>query len=183
MLSAALSGGEAFAELAGMPSTMRAAIELEDEVARVAGALASDDACVVLARGYQYATAREWALKLKEVAGLLADPYSGADFQHGPIALVEPGFPVLGVATTGPALEGELVLLGELRDRGARLTVLSDAPEVLGLAEVISLPSSPEWLSPLVAILPAQLFAYHLALARGMDPDAPRNLTKVTRTT
>ena len=185
MVSAALSGGSAFDELAALPSVMRDVLSppIEQAVERAAQALAGEDACVVLARGYQYATAREWALKLKEMTGLLADPYSGADFQHGPIALVEPGFPVLAVATTGPALDGEVELLGRLRDRGARLTLLSDADTVLGLGDGIRLPSTPEWLAPLVAILPAQLFAYHLALAKGLDPDAPRNLTKVTRTT
>jgi glutamine---fructose-6-phosphate transaminase (isomerizing) len=183
MLSAALSGGDAFAQLAAVPHVMRVALELEDDVAAAAQTLADDDACVVLARGYQYATAREWALKLKEVTGLLADPYSVADFQHGPIALVEAGFPVLGVATSGPALAGEIELLERLGNRGARLIVLSDAADALALGAGVQLPDVPEWLSPLVAILPAQLFAYHLALARGLDPDAPRNLTKVTRTT
>lgn len=191
MLSAALSalepaddrdGGDAWEDLAQIPAAMRAALETEAACRAAAAHVASMEACVVLARGYHYATAREWALKLKEVAGVLADPYSGADFQHGPIALVDAGFPVLAVASSGPAMEGMLELLGRLKQRGGRLVLLSDADAALELGVGVRLPTAPEWLSPLVAILPGQLFAYHLALARHMDPDAPRNLTKVTRT-
>jgi len=73
-------------------------------------------------------------------------------------------------------------LLGRLRERGARVLALSDDPQTLAIDQGVPLPALPEWLSPLAAIIPGQLFAYHLALARGLDPDAPRNLQKVTRT-
>jgi hypothetical protein len=73
-------------------------------------------------------------------------------------------------------------LLRDLRAAGARLLVLSDVPDVRALGDGIALPDVPEWLSPLVAIIPAQLFATHLALARGLEPEAPRHLTKVTLT-
>lgn len=183
MLSAALSGDAGSgAELAALPAAMRTALALEPAVAALAPEFAPHPDCIVLARGFQYATAREWALKLKELAGVLADPYSAADFQHGPISLVRAGFPVLAVATAGPAIEGMAELLGRLRAEGARLLILSDAPEAVGAADTVPLPRVPEWLSPLVAILPAQLYAYHLTLARGLDPDAPRNLSKVTLT-
>jgi glucosamine--fructose-6-phosphate aminotransferase (isomerizing) len=195
MLSAALSAhatedghddghDDGTRQLAAVPAAMRAALEQEPVVRRLAAKRAAIRECVVLARGFQYATAREWALKLKELTGVLADPYSGADFQHGPIALVGPEFPVLAVATRGPALDGMAELLRRLRDRGAELLVLSDDSEMLDIApgRGVPLPALPEWLSPLAAIIPAQLFAYHLALARGLDPDSPRNLSKVTRT-
>ena len=183
MLSAALANdGASAAQLRGAPDAMRTALEQEPRVQRLAAARARIEECVVLARGFHYATAREWALKLKELTRVLADPYSGADFQHGPIALVEPGFAVLTVATTGPALPGMIDLLSRLRDRGGEILALSDDDAVLRLGDGIALPAMPEWLSPLAAIIPAQLFAYHLAVARGMDPDAPPNLTKVTRT-
>lgn len=183
MLSSALSGDdESAVQLRAVPDAIRAALLEEGRVAALAAARATEDRTVVLARGLHYATAREWALKLKELAYLLADPYSAADFQHGPIALVEPGFPVLAVATQGPALPGMLELLRRLREDRANLLVLSDAPEVEGLGDVVALPVVPEWLSPLVAIVPAQLFAYHLARARGLDTETPRNITKVTLT-
>jgi glucosamine--fructose-6-phosphate aminotransferase (isomerizing) len=141
--------------------------------------------CVVLGRGFNYATAREWALKLKEVAGVLADPYSSADFQHGPLSLVEPGFAVLAVASSGPAAADMGPLLRRLRDeQGAELLVISDAAELRRAATYsLSLPSGvAEWLTPIVSIVPAQLHAYHLALARKRDPEAPRHLRKVTLT-
>ena len=184
MLSAAISGDAASsAELQALPVAMRAALDVEDAVARIAGRWAAEDRCAVLARGFQYATAREWALKLKELAYVLADPYSGADFEHGPIALVEPGFPVLAVATAGPLLADMHALLTRLRDARARLLVLSDDPALCALGDGIAVPTGmPEWLAPIVTILPAQLFAYHLATARGLDTEAPRTISKVTLT-
>jgi len=184
MLSSALAGdATSRAELHALPVALRAALLAEDTVERLADAYATEDRCVVLGRGFHYATAREWALKLKELAYVLADPYSAADFQHGPIALVQDGFPVLAVATTGPTLPGMVELLRRLRDARARLFVLSDDPAALVLGDGVPLPVGvPEWLAPLVAIIPAQLFAYHLARTRGLDPETPRNLSKVTLT-
>jgi len=183
MLSAALSGDAASRDqIAAVPAALRAALEQEPTVAALARSWAQESRCAVLARGFHYATAREWALKLKELAYVLADPYSAADFQHGPIALVGEGFPILAVATTGPALDGMRELLVRLRDARARLIVLSDTAELADVGSLVPLPRVPEWLSPIVAIVPAQLFAYHLALARGLDTENPRNITKVTLT-
>ena len=183
MLSSALSRDAGSAdELRSVPEALRAALDEEELIARLAGTWAAESRCAVLARGFHYPTVREWALKLKELAEVLADPYSAADFQHGPIALVSEGFPVLAVATSGPALSGIEELLARLRQAGARLLVLSDAPAAGDAVDFVPVPAVPEWLSPLVAIVPAQLFAYHLARARGLDTEAPRNLTKVTLT-
>lgn len=184
MLSGALAGDrESSVQLRALPLAVRQALETEERAIAAAAAHAGDERCVVLARGYQYATAREWALKVKELAYVLADPYSAADFQHGPIALVTGGFPVLAAATAGPALPGVVELLRRLHAARARLLIVSDSPEALALGEGIPLPVGvPEWLAPLVAIVPCQLYAWHLAVARGVDPDRPRNLSKVTLT-
>ncbi len=184
MLSAAISGdGPSMTELRVLPGAMRLALEAEADIAAIAARWAPEDRCAVLARGFQYATAREWALKLKELAYVLADPYSGADFEHGPIALVEAEFPVLAVATAGPLLADMHALLGRLNEAGARLLVLSDDPSLRALGDGIPVPAGvPEWLAPIVTILPAQLFAYHLARARGLDTEAPRGISKVTLT-
>ena len=183
MLSAALEGDDvSAAELEALPAALREALAQEDRVAALAQGWSAETRCIVLGRGFQYATAREWALKLKELAYVLADPYSGADFQHGPIALIQAGFPVLAVATAGPTLEGMTALLARVRAAGARLIVASDVAALTDGADGIVLPSVPEWLSPLVAIIPAQLFAYHLARAKGLDTEAPRNISKVTLT-
>ena len=183
MLSAALSGdAESAAELCTIPAALRLVLEEEPTIARLATEWATEEGCAVIARGFHYATAREWALKLKELARVLADPYSAADFQHGPIALLEPGYAVLAIATSGPALPGMVEQLERYRAGEARLLVLSDVAAVRGLGDGVAVPAAPEWLSPLVAIVPAQLFAYHLARARGLDTETGRNLDKVTLT-
>jgi glutamine---fructose-6-phosphate transaminase (isomerizing) len=183
MLSAALSGDtRSREEMSLVPAAIRGALSQETLIEKLAREWAGEDHCAVLARGYNYATAREWALKLKETAYVLADPYSGADFQHGPIALVEAGFPVLSIATTGPAFEGMAALIERLHDKGARLLTLSDSIGFDEYGDVIPVPVVPEWLSPLVTIAAAQLFANHLALARGLDVEHPRSISKVTLT-
>lgn len=141
--------------------------------------------CVVASRGYNYATAYEIALKLKELTYIMAEPYSSADFQHGPVALVEHGFPVFAIVPDG-ALYDELAAFFErLNDeRGADLIVVSAQPSALGIARTpLVLPSGiPEWLSPIVAVVPGQLFALGLTLAKRLDPDRPRGLRKITLT-
>ena len=140
---------------------------------------------MILGRGYHLATAMEWALKLKELTYVVADRYSTAEFQHGPVAMVEPGFPVLAIAPSGPGHGLVRDLLASLaRDTGAEVLTLSDDETTLAAASVgLRLPAGvPDWLMPIVSVVPAQLFCYHLALARGLDPGAPRGLNKVTRT-
>jgi glutamine---fructose-6-phosphate transaminase (isomerizing) len=185
-LSAAMAGDEpALAELESLPDFISKAAQVEDDAAAIARDQEGMSRCVVLGRGYNYATAREWALKLKEIAGVMADPYSAADFQHGPLSLVEPGFAVLGVVTTGPAASDVTALLSRLREEhGADVLVISDMPEPGGAgSRSLQLPAGvPEWLSPIVSIVPAQLHAYHLALARKRDPETPRHIRKITLT-
>jgi glucosamine--fructose-6-phosphate aminotransferase (isomerizing) len=140
--------------------------------------------CVVLGRGYNYATAFEIALKLKELNYLDAEPYSSADFMHGPIAVVGSGFPALVVAPSGKMYATMRDFSLELGARGAELLIISDRPALLDEAvTALPLPQGvPEWLSPLVAVVPGQLFALHLTLVKGHDPDQPVGLQKVTIT-
>jgi glucosamine--fructose-6-phosphate aminotransferase (isomerizing) len=182
-LSVALSGTST-AELEQVPDAIAAALEVEPGVESIASELVTRDRCIVVGRGYEYATAREWALKLKELAQVFADPYSAADFLHGPIALVQPGIPVLVLAPAGVAMTGQVQLLRDLEARDIDTLVVSDVAETRAFGRwPVAIPSSvPEWLRPIVSIVPAQLLAYHLTRARGLDPEAPRNLSKVTRT-
>jgi glucosamine--fructose-6-phosphate aminotransferase (isomerizing) len=141
--------------------------------------------CVVLGRGYNYATAFEWSLKLKELSYVVAEPYSSADFLHGPIAIVEPGFPIMAVAPSGKVFDNLLSLLQGLRaEHQAEIVLISDRSEALSLAQSpIALPPRiPEWLSPLVAIVPAQIFTYALTQVKGYNTEAPRSIRKVTET-
>jgi glucosamine--fructose-6-phosphate aminotransferase (isomerizing) len=185
MLSAALAGDEEmFTALRTVPGAIRQVVSSAPTICRASERYRYMEACVVVSRGYNYATAYEIALKLKELTYVLAEPYSSADFQHGPVALVEKGFPVIAVVPEG-AVTAEMVdFLRRLREREAELVVISAREEVLSLAQTpLPLPEGiPEWLSPMVAVVPGQLFALGLTQARGLDPDQPRGLQKVTRT-
>ena len=161
--------------LDSVPESMEQVLGTETLVRSAAQAWAEVNSCAVIGRGFNFCTAYEIALKTKELACLEAEPY----FKHGPIALAVADFPVLCLAV-GERVRGELQELAQqLRQRGARLVVISDNPA----NGDIPLPqSSPEWISPLTAVLPGQLFAYYLALARGLNPDEPHLLRKVTLT-
>jgi len=151
---------------------------VDGAVARLAGRYRDATQCAVIGRGFNYATARELALKLKELTYLPVAAYSSADFRHGPIATVAAGTPVIVLAPSGPTNEDMRELARELAARGADLAIVSDDADVLSLSTTpLPLPAGiPEWLSPLSAIVPGQLLALHLALARGLDPDAPRSV-------
>ena len=186
MLSTALVGDvERWGELEQVAGWMSEALDLDETIRQVAQRYRYMQNCVVLGRGFNYATAFEWALKLKELTYVEAEPYSSADFQHGPVAMVARGFPVMAVLPTGKVFIPMMELLGHLRkDLLAELVVISNSPEALSVAQVpFAIPGDiPEWLSPMVGIVPAQLFSYHLTLAKGYDTDQPRTIRKVTET-
>jgi glucosamine--fructose-6-phosphate aminotransferase (isomerizing) len=114
----------------------------------------------------------------------VAEPYSPADLLHGPVAMIDRGFPALVVAPSGRVLPDLAALMDTLGERRAELILISDDKAQLARARIgLPLPSGvPEWLSPLAAVLPGQLWAVELARARGLDPDHPRGLSKVTET-
>ncbi len=186
MLSVALSGNDAqWRELAKVPEWMRKVLKQDSSIEQMSQRYRYMNQCVVLGRGFNYASAFEWALKLKELTYVEAEPYSSADFQHGPIALVASGFPVLAISPQGMVADSLQEMLSHLKNHlSAELVVISNRSDALALAESpITIPSElPEWLSPLVGIVAAQLFAYHLTVAKGFDPEKPRSLQKVTET-
>lgn len=171
-------------QLHALPDKVALALELESDVVAAAGRYVEANHCVVLGRGYNYSTAFEIALKLKETSYLAAEPYSPADFLHGPIALLNPGYPAIIVAPSGVTFDHLTKFSHELREKGASLITISDRDEALEQAQVpLKIPAGvPEWLSPITAIVPGQLLAVHLSIARGIDPDSPRGLRKVTST-
>jgi len=185
LLSSALLGHKPdSAAMDRLPAALARALETEADAERAAAAQRSITNAVVLGRGYEYATAREWALKLQELTQVLTAPYSTADFQHGPIALTGPGLPVFAVVSGGAASADIAAVLRRLRKLGADLLVVSNRRALREAgARSLAVPGGiPEWLMPIVSIVPCQLHALHLARARGLDPDAPRHLRKVTRT-
>lgn len=166
-----------------IPAAMEAALTLEEATADIAVRLSHAERLLVTGRGYNFSTALETALKVEETCYLPAMPFSAADLRHGPIAVVEPRYPVLVFALTGATYTGMRELHDDLRSRGAQTFVVTDSDDKFaGAAAVLRVPVVPEPLSPLVAVVPGQLFALRLALARGLDPDRPRGLNKVTRT-
>src|SRR6266496_3149057 len=185
IFAATLSGNaQHLATLQQLPSAMEDTLRLDSKLAQDVERYRYMDRCIVIGRGYNYATSFELALKLKELTYVMATSYSSADFRHGPIATVEPGLPVILVMPTGATFEDMLELAGSLREREAELLIISDSLQALSLAQT-ALPIAatlPEWLSPITAILPGQLLALHLALSKGLNPDIPRGLHKVTRT-
>lgn len=184
LLAALWSGDKArLTELQQMPDALATTLVATSEIAERAQRYRYMEQCVVLGRGYNYATAFELALKLKELTYVMADGYSSADFRHGPIATVHDSLPTLLIMPQGAAFADMLQLAEELRGRGAELLIASDAQQAHALATtVLPFVPVPEWLSPLVAIMPGQVLALHVALAKGFHPDTPRGLQKVTRT-
>lgn len=185
LLSATLAEDQAMlATLAHVPAAVANVLAVNDEIRNIAQRYRYMRDCVVIGRGFNYATAFELALKLKELTYTIAEPYSSADFLHGPLALIEHGFPAIVVAPSGIMLPELQSFLQVLRQREAESIVISDDPATLALGR-IQLPlhtTLPEWLSPITAIVPGQLLALYLAHARDYDPDHPRGLRKVTET-
>lgn len=138
----------------------------------------------ILARGLNYATAKELALKLEECCYIAPSPYSAADYMHGPIAALQPGAPVILMAPQGPSIGSMLEVGQAVKQRQGEMVVFSDDDDALSLATVpMKLPDlgHSHW-SPIVTAVAGQLFAYYLAIHKGLDPDRPRGLTKVTLT-
>lgn len=185
MLSAALGDDRGRRrELEGVPAAVSQALDQCGTFIAGSRAFADCNRFLVLARGFNYSTAHEIALKMKEMSYVAAEPYSIADLLHGPVAMLDEGFPVLVVAPSGRGLADVPKLLDLLDERKARIICLADQPDILRRGELaVKLPVDlPEWLSPLVAVVPGQIWARSLSIAKGHNPDQPRGLNKVTLT-
>ncbi len=185
MLSAAIEGAPGrWGELATVPGHITAAIDLVRSRGLDASAFRDQRRLLVVGRGYNLATVFEVALKIKETSYVMADPYSSADFFHGPAALLDRSVPVLVVAPATRAFDDLDAAVSLARERSAPLVAISDSEPLLSLADVaLPFPAGiPEWLSPLVTVVPGQMWAQALAEGRGLTADAPRGLSKVTLT-
>lgn len=185
LLSAALEHDrDRLDQLHRLPSIMESAFPaILDSLARVERYRYMSH-CVVIGRGFNYATAFEVSLKIKELSRTITEPYSSADFLHGPIAMVRPGFPVMLIAPSGAVLDDIRHLVATLKKLEAEILVISDDASLLkdGNTSCPIPPGIAEWLSPLVTVLPGQFFAMTLAQAKGLNPDHPEGLKKVTET-
>jgi glutamine---fructose-6-phosphate transaminase (isomerizing) len=180
LAAAAAGDGAREAELGALPEALAAQLARGDDVAEALPVVSGWQRLTVVGRGAHYATAFEAALKLRELAGIVTEPYSPADLLHGPIAAVGRDQPLLAIAPAGPTDGSMRELVAAARERGAPVAAIGHDPALgdpfLGLVDV------PEWLGPVVAIVPAQLLAVGLAERRGVDVDAPFGLSKITLT-
>ncbi len=164
--------------LAALPDALRVAAQLDWSSA--IEVLAPAKNIMVVGRGISFPVALEAALKFKETSALQAEAFSGAEIKHGPMALIEEGYPLLIFATRGPSQAGLLQLAGEMRGRGARV-ILAAPADVAERDLTLPTAATPD-LDPIVAIQAFYVMAANLSAARGMDPDRPRHLSKVTKT-
>ncbi len=186
LLAYALGGAIRIAGLERLPEAVEAALRLEPEIDALSERYRFMRHAVVVGRGLNYANAFEFALKLMETCYVVAERFSSADFLHGPIALVEPSFPVFAFAPPGPTWPSIGETLDKLQRLRAEIVVITDSGNRQADAratKVIRLPRRvKEALTPIPYIVPAQLFAACLAAQKGLDPDRPRTLSKVTLT-
>jgi len=173
---------EVVAQLVETPSSLNAALLHDDEIAAMAHLIAPARDVLYLGRGQDYPLALEGALKLKEISYIHAEGYAAGEMKHGPIALIDEAVPVIVLAPSGPLFEKTVSNMQEVRARGGKIVLISDAE---GLAEAgegclatIEMPKVHPLIAPLVYAVPVQLLAYHVACAKGTDVDQPRNLAK-----
>jgi glutamine---fructose-6-phosphate transaminase (isomerizing) len=184
MLVAALLDREELHDgLLKLPDYLRQTLALSGGIGGWAERYRYMERLVTLGRGYNYCTAFEISLKIKELCYVVGQEYSEADFRHGPIAVINPGFPVIVVAPAGQPLPVLVDLLQKLREKNAECLVVSNDEAACSLGvKSMRLPDLPEWISPVAAVLPGQIFAMNLASIKGYNVDQPRGLTKVTVT-
>ncbi|MBX9815303.1 MAG: glutamine--fructose-6-phosphate aminotransferase [Proteobacteria bacterium SG_bin5] len=164
------------------PAALNAALAFDQEIAAMAPLIAPARDVLYLGRGPDYPLALEGALKLKEISYIHAEGYASGEMKHGPIALIDEAVPVIVLAPSGPLFEKTVSNMQEVRARGGKIVLISDAE---GLAEAgegclatIEMPKVHPLIAPIVYAVPVQLLAYHVAVAKGTDVDQPRNLAK-----
>lgn len=173
---------EIVAHLAEAPEAMAKAIDHDEDIQRVAHLVEPARDVLYLGRGPDYPMALEGALKLKEISYIHAEGYAAGEMKHGPIALIDDNVPVIVIAPSGPLFDKTVSNMQEVRARGGKVILISDADGIAAAGEgcmaTIEMPVVHELIAPLVYAVPVQLLAYHVAVLKGTDVDQPRNLAK-----
>lgn len=185
MLSAAFMGkDESSNELMQIPGFMKTTIDSAKSSLDLIQRYRYIENCAVLGRGLNYATAFEIALKVKELTGINANPYSSADFRHGPIATVYKGFPVIVIAPYGKVFSDMQQMFLDIKALQAETITITSDDKIISESNLgFKIPAEiPETLSPIVSVIPGQFFGRQLAIERGLNPDKPEGLRKVTET-
>lgn len=170
------------AHLNEAPAALNAALDLDEEIEKIAPLIAPARDVLYLGRGPDYPMALEGALKLKEISYIHAEGYAAGEMKHGPIALIDDKVPVIVIAPSGPLFEKTISNMQEVQARGGKVILISDAKGIAaagdGAIACIEMPEVHPLIAPLVYAIPVQLIAYHVAVAKGTDVDQPRNLAK-----
>jgi len=173
---------EKLAALRALPGVINTALGIEGKCQAIANDLAEARDILFLGRGAMYPLAHEGALKLKEISYIHAEAYASGELKHGPIALVDPNVPVIVMAPRDALFEKTVSNMQEVMARGGKVLLISDAKGIAeageGVWETIQMPEVDDFLAPILYAIPAQLIAYHTAIAKGTDVDQPRNLAK-----
>ena len=169
-------------QLIETPAALNAALAHDDEIAAMAHLIAPARDVLYLGRGQDYPLALEGALKLKEISYIHAEGYAAGEMKHGPIALIDDAVPVIVIAPSGPLFEKTVSNMQEVRARGGKIVLISDAEGIAeageGCMATIEMPKCHPLIAPMVYAVPVQLLAYHVACVKGTDVDQPRNLAK-----
>ncbi len=190
LVAGILNRAELKNQLTRLPDHARDVLALEPAIAQLTESFVRDERVVVIGRGYAYGAAHEIALKLKETCFIGAHAYSAADFLHGPLAMIEPGYPAIVLLNHDETLEMTVQVTERILQRGGRVLCLATQPATSAASAllahpaltVLSLGTPPSLLSPIIFIIAGQLLAQHLAVRLGHNPDISRGLTKVTVT-
>jgi glutamine---fructose-6-phosphate transaminase (isomerizing) len=173
---------EVVKHLTEAPAALNAALAHDEDIAAMAHLIAPARDVLYLGRGPDYPLALEGALKLKEISYIHAEGYASGEMKHGPIALIDEAVPVIVIAPSGPLFEKTVSNMQEVRARGGKVVLISDADGIAeageGCLATIEMPKVHPLIAPLVYAVPVQLLAYHVAVAKGTDVDQPRNLAK-----
>ena len=173
---------EVVGHLLEAPAALNAALDHDDDIAAIAPLVAPARDVLYLGRGQDYPLALEGALKLKEISYIHAEGYASGEMKHGPIALIDDDVPVVVIAPSGPLFEKTVSNMEEVRARGGKVVLISDAQGLEqageGCLATIEMPVVHPLIAPLVYAIPVQLLAYHVAVVKGTDVDQPRNLAK-----
>jgi glutamine---fructose-6-phosphate transaminase (isomerizing) len=170
------------ADLGSLPGLVNQAMRIAPEVAHIAEELAEAQDILFLGRGPLFPLAMEGALKLKEISYIHAEGYASGELKHGPIALIDARVPVIVLAPRDALFDKTVSNMQEVMARHGKVLLISDAAGVaeagMGCWRTLVMPSVPDFLAPILYAIPAQLLAYHTAIAKGTDVDQPRNLAK-----
>jgi glutamine---fructose-6-phosphate transaminase (isomerizing) len=163
---------------------VEAALRENERVEELSWRWRANEHLVVIGRGFNLCTSHEISLKINELVYIMTQSFSAADFRHGPIAMLDKGFPVIAVVIKGPTTSDMRTLISEINERKGEIALITNDKDMINGVELsLPLPSGlPEWLSPIVAVIPGQLLALNLALVKGHNPDFPRGLSKITKT-